>query len=67
MFCGFTYNDSRTLFFSLYVKVNVEVIFKISRGNCMVFASNGSWRSIWKIEFKDDLQAIEIEGKLQVI
>ncbi|KAF9622066.1 hypothetical protein IFM89_029350 [Coptis chinensis] len=27
---------------------------------------NGSWRSIWKIEFKDDLQIIELRGTLQV-
>ncbi|GAV70636.1 F-actin_cap_A domain-containing protein [Cephalotus follicularis] len=27
---------------------------------------NGSWRSIWNIEFKDDVQGLEIRGKLQV-
>ncbi|XP_020267115.1 F-actin-capping protein subunit alpha isoform X2 [Asparagus officinalis] len=27
---------------------------------------NGSWRSIWTIEFKDDLQVVELSGKLQV-
>ncbi|XXG54319.1 hypothetical protein AAC387_Pa03g2231 [Persea americana] len=27
---------------------------------------NGSWRSIWNIEFKDDLQVVEFRGKLQV-
>uniref|UniRef100_A0A7N0TFV2 F-actin-capping protein subunit alpha n=1 Tax=Kalanchoe fedtschenkoi TaxID=63787 RepID=A0A7N0TFV2_KALFE len=27
---------------------------------------NGSWRSVWHIEFKDDIQAIEIKGKLLV-
>lgn len=27
---------------------------------------NGSWRSIWKIEFKDDLQMIELTCKMQV-
>ncbi|KAJ8772034.1 hypothetical protein K2173_027211 [Erythroxylum novogranatense] len=28
---------------------------------------NGSWRSIWNIEFKDDTQLLEIRGKLQVV
>ncbi|KAG1338689.1 F-actin-capping protein subunit alpha [Cocos nucifera] len=27
---------------------------------------NGSWRSIWKLEFKDELQVVEINGKMQV-
>ncbi|KAI3927978.1 hypothetical protein MKW98_023579 [Papaver atlanticum] len=27
---------------------------------------NGSWRSIWNIEFKDELQVVELRGKLQV-
>ncbi|KAK1292933.1 F-actin-capping protein subunit alpha [Acorus calamus] len=27
---------------------------------------NGSWRSVWKIEFKDDLQVVEVKGKMQV-
>ncbi|KAH0994867.1 hypothetical protein GBA52_018731 [Prunus armeniaca] len=27
---------------------------------------NGSWRSIWSIEFKDELQMLELSGKLQV-
>ncbi|KAL8553940.1 hypothetical protein ACS0TY_002265 [Phlomoides rotata] len=27
---------------------------------------NGSWRSVWNLEFKDDLQLIEVRGKLQV-
>eukprot|EP00268_Persea_americana_P064034 TRINITY_DN8379_c0_g1_i11.p1 TRINITY_DN8379_c0_g1~~TRINITY_DN8379_c0_g1_i11.p1 ORF type:complete len:308 (+),score=54.63 TRINITY_DN8379_c0_g1_i11:152-1075(+) len=27
---------------------------------------NGSWRSIWNVEFKDDLQVVELRGKLQV-
>lgn len=27
---------------------------------------NGSWRSIWNLEFKDDLQLVEVSGKLQV-
>ncbi|EOY11507.1 F-actin capping protein alpha, putative isoform 4 [Theobroma cacao] len=27
---------------------------------------NGSWRSIWNIEFKDDIQILELKGKLQV-
>ncbi|CAA7388816.1 unnamed protein product [Spirodela intermedia] len=27
---------------------------------------NGSWRSIWIVEFKDDLQVVELKGKLQV-
>lgn len=31
-----------------------------------MFHSNGSWRSIWSIEFKDELQMLELSGKLQV-
>lgn len=27
---------------------------------------NGSWRSVWNIEFKDDDQMLELRGKLQV-
>lgn len=27
---------------------------------------NGSWRSVWNVAFKDDLQAVETIGKLQV-
>ncbi|XAR52636.1 hypothetical protein NMG60_11020803 [Bertholletia excelsa] len=27
---------------------------------------NGSWRSIWNIEFKDELQLVELRGRLQV-
>ncbi|KAF5746730.1 hypothetical protein HS088_TW06G00904 [Tripterygium wilfordii] len=27
---------------------------------------NGSWLSVWKIEFKDDIQVLELTGKLQV-
>ncbi|KAH6805815.1 Phospholipid/glycerol acyltransferase family protein [Perilla frutescens var. frutescens] len=27
---------------------------------------NGSWRSIWNVEFKDELQLVEVRGKLQV-
>ncbi|CAN0914159.1 F-actin-capping protein subunit alpha [Linum grandiflorum] len=27
---------------------------------------NGSWRSVWNIKFKEDLQVLEIKGKLQV-
>ncbi|OVA02658.1 F-actin-capping protein subunit alpha [Macleaya cordata] len=27
---------------------------------------NGSWRSIWNIEFKDELQTVELRGKMQV-
>ncbi|KAM0947664.1 putative F-actin-capping protein subunit alpha [Dioscorea sansibarensis] len=27
---------------------------------------NGSWRSIWKVEFKADLQVVELKGSLQV-
>ncbi|KAA8536837.1 hypothetical protein F0562_029315 [Nyssa sinensis] len=27
---------------------------------------NGSWRSIWNIEFKDELQVLEIKGRMQV-
>ncbi|KAG8479588.1 hypothetical protein CXB51_029367 [Gossypium anomalum] len=27
---------------------------------------NGSWQTIWNIEFKDDIQKLELNGKLQV-
>ncbi|CAI9259383.1 unnamed protein product [Lactuca saligna] len=27
---------------------------------------NGSWRSIWNIEFMDELQTVEVRGKMQV-
>ncbi|KAM1549345.1 hypothetical protein ACFX1Z_010409 [Malus domestica] len=27
---------------------------------------NGSWRSVWSIEFKDEIQMLELKGKLQV-
>ncbi|CAH9075946.1 unnamed protein product [Cuscuta epithymum] len=27
---------------------------------------NGSWRSIWNVEFKDDLQMVEMKGRMQV-
>jgi len=29
--------------------------------------SNGSWSSVWNIEFKYDQQAVEVKGKMQVI
>ncbi|XP_074582412.1 F-actin-capping protein subunit alpha [Curcuma longa] len=28
---------------------------------------NGSWRSIWTVDFKDDIQIVEIKGKMQVV
>ncbi|KAG6474828.1 hypothetical protein ZIOFF_064043 [Zingiber officinale] len=28
---------------------------------------NGSWRSIWTVDFKDDTQIVEIKGKIQVV
>lgn len=28
---------------------------------------NGCWRSVWKIEFKDNLQTVELSGKIGVI
>ncbi|THG15775.1 hypothetical protein TEA_029011 [Camellia sinensis var. sinensis] len=28
--------------------------------------SNGSWRSIWNVEFKDDLQIVDVRGRMQV-
>ncbi|CAA6654283.1 unnamed protein product [Spirodela intermedia] len=52
-----------------------------SKGTCAVYCTkgktwkdqeqfsnlrNGSWRSIWIVEFKDDLQVVELKGKLQV-
>lgn len=30
------------------------------------FFSNGSWRSVWNIEFRDEEQLLELKGKLQV-
>ncbi|KAG5541562.1 hypothetical protein RHGRI_021408 [Rhododendron griersonianum] len=27
---------------------------------------NGSWRSIWNVEFKDDVQIVEVRGRMQV-
>lgn len=27
---------------------------------------NGSWRSIWNVEFKDDLQIVDVRGRMQV-
>ncbi|WMV47305.1 hypothetical protein MTR67_040690 [Solanum verrucosum] len=27
---------------------------------------NGSWRSIWNIEFKDEIQSVEVRGEMQV-
>lgn len=32
-----------------------------------LFCSNGSWRSVWNIEFKDDQQVMELKGKFQVL
>ncbi|XP_078440955.1 subunits of heterodimeric actin filament capping protein Capz superfamily isoform X2 [Wolffia australiana] len=32
----------------------------------VIYVSNGSWRSIWTVEFKDDLQIVDLRGKLQV-
>jgi hypothetical protein len=29
--------------------------------------SNGSWCSVWNIDFKDEQQTVEVKGKLQVI
>lgn len=29
--------------------------------------SNGSWSSVWNIEFKYDQQTVEVKGKTQVI
>nr|GMD10768.1 F-actin-capping protein subunit alpha [Ipomoea batatas] len=31
-----------------------------------LFRSNGSWRSIWSAEFKDELQMVEVRGRMQV-
>ncbi|KAK6911596.1 F-actin-capping protein subunit alpha [Dillenia turbinata] len=28
---------------------------------------NGSWRSTWHIEFKDEIQVVEVRGKMQVV
>lgn len=29
--------------------------------------SNGSWCSVWNIEFKDEKQTVEVKGKMQVM
>lgn len=31
-----------------------------------ILCSNGSWRSVWNIEFKDEVQVLVIRGKIQV-
>ncbi|KAL6536696.1 hypothetical protein OROMI_026277 [Orobanche minor] len=36
------------------------------RGRLREMMSNGSWRSIWNMEFKGDLQIVKVRGKLQV-
>lgn len=41
------------------------VVISASRVSPQNFC-NGSWRSIWNIEFNDDLQAVDLIGKLQV-
>lgn len=42
-----------------YKEDNVDFLFS--------FNSNGSWRSVWSIEFKDEMQVLELKGKLQVL
>lgn len=40
-----------------------EIIFSDQTG---VLCSNGSWRSVWNIDFQDESQVLNIKGKLQV-
>lgn len=37
-----------------------------SNKTLFILFSNGSWRTIWNIKFKDDAQMVELNGKLQV-
>ncbi|XP_024023116.1 F-actin-capping protein subunit alpha-like, partial [Morus notabilis] len=41
------------------------VVISASRHSPQNFC-NGSWRSVWNIEFKDDIQVVDLKGKLQV-
>ncbi|KAK8946758.1 F-actin-capping protein subunit alpha [Platanthera zijinensis] len=42
------------------------VVISASRTSPQNFC-NGSWRSIWTLEFKDDLQVVEVKGNMQVV
>ncbi|PKI74031.1 hypothetical protein CRG98_005509 [Punica granatum] len=41
------------------------VVISAARNSPQNFC-NGSWRSVWNIEFRDDIQILELQGKLQV-
>ncbi|KAK4801989.1 hypothetical protein SAY86_000192 [Trapa natans] len=41
------------------------VVISAARNSPQNFC-NGSWRSVWNVEFKDDVQILELQGKLQV-
>ncbi|XP_030477156.1 F-actin-capping protein subunit alpha [Syzygium oleosum] len=43
----------------------LAVVIQAARNSPQNFC-NGSWRSVWNIEFKDDVQILEISSKLQV-
>lgn len=46
---------------------NFELVVVISAAkNSPQNFCNGSWRSVWNIEFKEDVQMLEVRGKLQV-
>ncbi|XP_020583809.1 F-actin-capping protein subunit alpha isoform X2 [Phalaenopsis equestris] len=48
------------------VGFDFAVVISASRTSPQNFC-NGSWRSIWTLEFKDDLQVVEVKGKMQVV
>ncbi|KAF8007285.1 hypothetical protein BT93_K1325 [Corymbia citriodora subsp. variegata] len=43
----------------------LAVIIQAARNSPQNFCT-GSWRSVWSIEFKDDIQILELRGKMQV-
>ncbi|PKA58431.1 F-actin-capping protein subunit alpha [Apostasia shenzhenica] len=45
---------------------DLAVVISASKTSPQNFC-NGSWRSIWTLEFKDDLQSVEVNGKIQVV
>ncbi|KAF4357470.1 hypothetical protein G4B88_025639, partial [Cannabis sativa] len=49
-----------------YPKGFTSFNFEINASLIDTMYSNGSWRSVWNIEFKDDIQLVELSGKLQV-
>lgn len=43
----------------------LAVVIQAARNSPQNFCT-GSWRSVWNIEFKDDIQILELRGKMQV-